>query len=340
MSHSRMGSFTAPFRALVLVFAFVLGSGSARADEESDRARAEAVFLEGQKLFDAGRIEQACVKFEESLAILRTAGALVNLARCHAAQGRTATAWREYTESAELARAAGQEDRAKRAKELADELEPSLSKLTISVPGDAPDGLAVSRNGEPVPASELGVAVPVDPGTYRIVARVPDKDAWETSVQVKPEGDRVVVEVALPSGDGASAPPSASTPPTGPVAPEGPSGDSGGWTSMQVGGVVALGVGVASGVVGAILGGVTMSSVSDAEEDDALCGADRLCTQAGLDQIDSARTTGIVSTVLLGVGVAGVGAGIVLLAIGGDAEGEAQASLRALPGGAALRVRF
>ena len=48
---------------------------------------------------------------------------------------------------------------------------------------------------------------------------------------------------------------------------------------------------------------------------------DKLCTPAGLEEIDSARTTGIVSTVLLAVGGAAATGGLIMIIVGGPTEG-------------------
>lgn len=330
--------------ALLIALLTWLGAARAWAGDAEDRARAEALFLEAQKLFDSGRIEAACGKFEQSLAIVKTSGALVNLARCHAAQGRTATAWREYKEGADLANKVGEKDRAQGARDLAAELEPRLSKLTITAPADAPEGLSVSRNGEAVDAADLGVAVPVDPGSYRIVARVPGKDAWETSVQVKPEGDSVVVEVALPSGPGKGGRPkgNADQPEPGPTAePDTNREPGGGMSTLRVAGIAIGAVGAAVAIVGAVLGGLTMSDVNKAESDDALCGADKLCTTEGVAAIDAARTKGIAATALLAIGGAAAATGIVLIIIGGDAP-TSEGAVTVMPtiGGAHVGVRF
>src|SRR5690606_30041935 len=79
-------------------------SGTARAD----KATAESLFQEGKRLMEQGQIEEACPKFQASMDAEPSVGAMLNLARCHELTGKTATAWAEYTEAANLARRAGQ----------------------------------------------------------------------------------------------------------------------------------------------------------------------------------------------------------------------------------------
>jgi hypothetical protein len=162
-------------------------------------------------------------------------------------------------------------------------------------------------------------------------------------VQVKPEGDRVVVEVPL--GSTPSADPEQPAPeqpePTPPTEPEPDTGDEGGMSTLRVTGIAVGAVGAATAIVGAVLGGLTLAAVSDAESDDALCGADHRCTPAGVEQIDSARSQGIASTALLAIGGALVGTGIVLIVVGGDTPSQ-QGAVMVTPtiGGARLDVRF
>jgi hypothetical protein len=291
------------------VLCLLLHAAPARGDEQ---AAAEALFLAGQELFDAGEIDEACAKLEASLALDRAVGTLVNLARCHAAQGRTATAWAEYREVADRAAQLGQDDRARGAADMAAQLEPQLSRLTIIV-RDAPAGLAVEHNGSVLSAGALGAAVPVDPGNHRVVARAPGRPLWSTEVAVKPGAQ---IEVSVPSlakrADGEAVPPA----PRPADDNESEAVDDGlMFAGLVVGsaGVVALGVGTAFGVI-------TLEDVSAAEDDPRLCPG-RLCSPEGREQIDAARTKGIVSTVLLGVGGAALAAGAIMTIVGLTSDG-------------------
>jgi hypothetical protein len=100
-------------------------------------------------------------------------------------------------------------DRAAAAQERADALEPTLMKLIIDLsPGArAIAGLELSRDGNPVPREEWGVAVLVDPGNYRVGATAPGRRDWSSVVIVREPGKVVAVSVPeLPVKE--SAPPS------------------------------------------------------------------------------------------------------------------------------------
>src|SRR5436189_4245413 len=78
---------------------------------------AEALFQEGRQLLEAGQVDEACLRLAESYWQEPASGTLLNLARCHQAQGKIATAWAEYAAAARLSRAQGREDRARAAEE-------------------------------------------------------------------------------------------------------------------------------------------------------------------------------------------------------------------------------
>ena len=74
-----------------------------QAQPSTDAAIAEALFQEGKALLDRGEVPAACRKLEESVRLDRLPGSLLNLALCHEAEGRVATAWGELTEALAVA---------------------------------------------------------------------------------------------------------------------------------------------------------------------------------------------------------------------------------------------
>lgn len=301
-------------------------SGSARA--QGDTAAAEALFMEGQRLFDEGKTAEACAKLEASLKLDRAIGTLLNTARCHAKLGKNASAWGEYREAAERAQKLDQHERADGARKEAAALEPTLSRLTIQAAA-TPKGFDVARDGVHLDVGALGVAVPIDPGRHEIIATAPGFDPWKGTVDVAAGGAKaeITIPALLPAKNVEAAPGS----------------ESGG--GVRIAGIVVGSVGVATAIVGGVLGGLTLSTVSNAEEDESLCGPDKLCTPAGLEEIDSARTTGIVSTILLAVGGAAATGGLIMIIVGGPTEGT-EAAWTVTPwaapegGGAAVGFRF
>ena len=155
----------------------------------TDPAAAQALFDEAKRLLDAGSPEAACPKLEESLRLDEAIGTRFQLARCYELTHKTASAWSLYLEVAAEARSAGQTEREAYARQRAEALEPSLSKLKIVVPAEArAKGLTVKRNDVEVGPGQWGVPVPVDPGRYTVSVNAPGKRPWQVEVEIGGEG--------------------------------------------------------------------------------------------------------------------------------------------------------
>ncbi|HEY6460533.1 MAG TPA: hypothetical protein VIY73_10300, partial [Polyangiaceae bacterium] len=88
-------------RALILAAATATLSSSLVASTAlaDDRATAQRLFEEGQKLFKDGQTADACAKFEGAAVLVNSPGVRLNLARCYEKLGRTASAWTKYDEA-------------------------------------------------------------------------------------------------------------------------------------------------------------------------------------------------------------------------------------------------
>ena len=148
----------------------------ARADDPAAAtAYNQAVALEGQ-----GKWPEACALYETSYHDDPQLGVLLHLAICHEHVGRTATAWSEFTDAADLARTRG-DPREKIARKRADDLAPLLPKLYLAAPSAVPPGMIVRRDGVDVTAL-IGAQMPVDPGDHEIAVTAPGYVDWKTKV--------------------------------------------------------------------------------------------------------------------------------------------------------------
>ncbi len=114
---------------------------------EGDAQRAERFFVEGRSAMRAGRYEEACANFAESHRLDPASGALLNLAVCREAQGRTATAWTHYKAGLLLSQREANLEGQRFARERLQALEPTLCRLTIEPPVTGRFELTITLDG-------------------------------------------------------------------------------------------------------------------------------------------------------------------------------------------------
>lgn len=171
-----------PLAATAALTLTVIGGSEQRA-MAGDIAAAEVLFNDGQKLFDAGKIHEACEKFQESYTQDPAVGTMINLARCHEKEGKTATAWGEYKAVEVQASRSNQPQRQQYAHDEAAKLEPTLHQLVLNVKFPV-EGLEITRNGTGVGKALWGEKIPVDPGDVVLKATAPGKKPWNQTVHL------------------------------------------------------------------------------------------------------------------------------------------------------------
>src|SRR5262249_49799358 len=134
-------------------------------------------------------------------------GTLIALGLCHEAEGKTASAWGEFSEALTLAMKDGRVDRATVAREHGEKLEPKLSRLMIRVSPELMGigGLEILEDGVLLGRAAWGSALPVDPGEHSVQARAPGRKPWTTSVVIGRDADKKAVDVppldAIPTAE-------------------------------------------------------------------------------------------------------------------------------------------
>ncbi len=301
-------------RALPLILVVALASANARAEPKTGDPVAEALFRDGKRLMNEGKFREACPKLAESQRLDPRLGTLLNLAACHAAEGKTATAWGEYTAAASQAAHAGRAELEQMARKELAALEPKLARVVIraeSAVADMPHEMTVTLDGTSLSANVLGVALPVDPGPHRIVANAPGRKPWSTNVDIAPGPSTFTVSIpALVAEDAPAVAPSLA-----PVAPVRDAPSRAAETPSRVsplvvtlGGLAVVGIGV-----GTYFGVRAFAKNGDAESQ---CNG-TACSEAGLALDRDARTAATVSTIAFSLAaVATVGAVWVFVANG------------------------
>jgi hypothetical protein len=309
------------------VFLALAGASLGRAQiSPGDKAAAEALFDQGLQLMRSGQYGEACAKLEQSQGIDHGIGTMLYLAECYEKSGRTASAWALFRQAASEAAAAGQSERADAGRRRAARIEPTLSKLTISVADPSPPGLEVVRNGEKIANPLWGVAVPVDPGQHQIEARAPGYATWSGSLRVEPNGAAASVLIPalvkteispavatqtpispLPEAVPVPAPAAAANASAAQQAPSAATRVS----TQRVLGVVAGGVGVVALTIGAVFGAKAIAKNDDAGNYCAGGGA-RCTDPRGVTLTEDAKSAARLANVFVIGGAVAAAAGLVI----------------------------
>ncbi|WP_170229114.1 hypothetical protein [Polyangium fumosum] len=257
------------------------GEGTARADGDA-AAEAEVLFREGKQLMGEKRYAEACPKLAESHRLDPGGGTILNVALCHEAEGKTATAYRELGEALAWARTDARPDRAEIAHERLDALERKLARLVVVLgPGARAAGMVIERDGASIPEASLGEPAPVDPGEHVVVATAEGKAPFRATVRVAPGARVTVVVPALAPSRGASG---------------GPSG-------ARIAAHVTAGISLGALGVGTFFGIRALVKENEAR---ARCEGAVCPDVASLDVADDGRTAARIADVALGVGAVGL----------------------------------
>lgn len=272
-----------------------------------DVATAQALFDEGKRLMGLGKYAEACPKLVESQRIDPGGGTLFAIALCHEGEGKTATAWAEFSTALAEARKDRRVDREVAAAEHVRTLEAKLVRVRVLPP--KVNGLEIKRDGTRIGEPQWGVALPVDPGEHAFEATAPGNRVWRQVVDVRGEG--TTVDVTVPALEDVPTPPPAEPPPLVRVAeaPKEPAtapaeGSHQKTWAVATGalGLVATGVGLAFGV----------SATSKWKDAERACPQRTCPTAAEKTLVADAGTTADLSTAFVAIGAVGVVAGVVL----------------------------
>jgi len=267
--------------------ALLLLGFAARAQEGRDPAAAEELFRQGRAASEKHDFLSACAKFRESNRLDPAVGTLFNIADCEERLGHLATSWTLFQEVVQ--RLPTDDDRRAIAQRRAQTLEARLPKLSVHLSPSARTDIVVRRDGVALGSASLDTWLPVDPGEHVVVVEAPGTSKASFTARVS-EGEHAALEVKLGAPLPSSGPPSnsaSSAAPTSHVA------------AYVVGGVGVLGL--ATGVVAGLLVLQRKSTV------DKNC-VEHVCNQVGHDAAESGKTLGLVTTVGLVTGAAGLGA--------------------------------
>jgi tetratricopeptide (TPR) repeat protein len=291
--------------ALAAAVTIALGPAPAAAD------KADALFAKGKAQLAKKQYAEACATFEKVDELDPGIGAKLNVAKCYQEWGKLVRAHKWYADAQKMAASTG-DKRAPKIKELVDQIEPDIPRLTLRVPAGADvQAAAITLDGEPVAAT--GAALRVEPGPH-VIAYTVSGEKKQKTIAIERGGARDVT-LELPGGGGAvssgSKEPDGSTPAPGPGPGPGPEPTPAPGRLRRIAAFALMGA-------GAVSMGLSGYLALDARGDyrsalDAHCmGAKDMCDDEGLRITHDARSRANLATVFALAGAAIAAGGVVL----------------------------
>lgn len=329
--------------------------GAAGSDAAREAASAQQMFDAAQKLYDQRKYEEALALFRQVYAKTKSPNAHIMVGSCLIALGRSAEAYDELEATMrEAARRAEAETKYAAARDSAAQqlavLEPKIGKVIVVIadPGHGGSGAgasarahsdaSVTLNGALLSRERVGVPVAVEPGN--VVVEVTPAGGGPTTRREAAVGPGETKTIALVIGGQKEA-----APPPSPVRTDEVETQGGG---VRTAGFVVAGVGVAGMAVFGVAGMMVRGKLGTLQEE---CGGARCTDPKYGDVIDSGKTLALVTNIGLGVGIAGLVGGGLMIALGGPKKvagsgasgtGEerpaAALGVGVSPGGATVRV--
>ena len=315
----------------------VVSVGVAQAAEEdsaTETAAARTLAVDGLKLAQAGKCDDAIPKLERAEKLHHSAIVLSRLGECQVNAGK-------LVEGTEMLRKVLREPLPanpspalskayERAQTVLDAAKPKIAGLTISVPSP-PSDLRLTVDGQIVASTLVDSELPADPGDHLIEASAPGF-LKATSHVTLGSADKKTVTLKLEADPNAPPPPApgtapdaaASPPPqaplTKPVVADAASPDVPPQAPSRAAAYVSWGVGIVGVGVGTAFGLITLKDKHNLQCEGNTCPASQR------DAVDSAKRSGTISTIAFGVGGAGLVLGTVLYFSLGPSSSEAHAS--------------
>lgn len=312
---------------------------SARAEEDSatETAAARALAVDGLKLAQAGKCQEAIPKLERAEKLHHSPIVLSRLGECEVSEGNlvagTEMLRKVLREPLPANPTPALSKAYERAQTVLDAAKPKIGGLTISI-ANPPADLRLTIDGLVVASSLIDSELPADPGEHTIEAWAPgfskasahvslgsaDKKTVTLKLEADPNAPPPVppsnpqdAVVAPPPPPPSQAAPPVVTPATD-VPPPSPPSHAAAYVSWGIG-AVGIGVGTAFGIM----------TLKDKHDLNGQCSANT-CPASSRDAVDSAKKNGNISTIAFGVGGAGLLLGTVLYFSMGNTSNAGHAS--------------
>lgn len=148
----------------------LLGSTSARAQTDLERATARDAANSGRAAFEAGQYEKAIDQFSRAEQLVHAPPHLLYLARAQAKLGKLVAAHETYLKITRETLKANAPKAFSDAQSFAEQELPGvdarLPYVTVTLQGAAADGVNVDMDGTLLPPAMIGIPLPTDPGRH------------------------------------------------------------------------------------------------------------------------------------------------------------------------------
>jgi hypothetical protein len=301
-------------RAMVLLLIALSLSRIAVAQEPvaaADVAAARELGLAGLRLADSGSCQEAIDKLARSELMHHAPTVLGRLGECQVQVGKIVegtenlnrVAREVLAPNAPAAFVAAQE----RAKLALTDAKPKIARLKIAVLAPPGAEFAVTLDSAPIPIANLNMDRPVDPGSHLVSVTGAGYKPSSARVSLAPgSADSVALTLERDPASASKEPAARSTANAATATSEKEPGTSGG---ANVPAIVALSIGGAGLVAGAVFGVSASSKNSDLDKS---C-PEQVCPTSKQSTLDSAKAMGWGSTVGFGIGIVSTAIGVVLL---------------------------
>jgi hypothetical protein len=308
-------------------------AGAQDASNAEETAAARSLALEGIKLADAGRCDEAMDKLARAEKLHHAPVVLGRLGECQVARGQlvegTETLRRVLREPVPANPPAVLVKARERAQAVLERAKGRIGTLNIVLKGGPPGnaGVVVSVDGQGMNLALLEVDRPTDPGFHVVEAGAPGYlstsarvgltagDRQSVVIHLEPDPNAVPVAQQEPSqtepaapgttaGQSAAAAPPSATGQLGVATTETSAPEEPDYTAAYV----AWGAGGVGILVGSVLGLMAISGKNDLDQQ---CEGN-LCPESSRDSLDSARSASTAATISFALGGVGLGLGTFL----------------------------
>jgi hypothetical protein len=190
----------------VLTLVFRIGVANAQMSEGERKAAARAAYTEGVDFQDKGKPAEALAKFEQAQKLFDAPTHLLHIGECLALTGKLVEASETYETLARKTLPAGSPDAFVQAQQRGQaeltELRQRIPTLRVTVKPDPStlQNLQINLNDKQLPNEVIGIARPVNPGTYRLTARANGYATANIVTVDLPESQQKNVDLVLTQG--------------------------------------------------------------------------------------------------------------------------------------------